>query len=163
MTTVIPLIIPTESTFLPHLWTMIVTDEVRLPGRKGLQYEQLLVAYDGSTQELVDGLCEQPVSSSLPFNDQIMGIPRFSSYLDKWGVSVSLGCQTLECSLHEREPQGRVGVVIDGPSLVHYIYNKVLEERLAKADILDSVLLCQKVGIDVVRFLDYLESIHIPM
>lgn len=92
-----------------------------------------------------------------------MGIPRLSGYLDGFGVSVLFGCRHVECSLRDCRPKGRGGVVIDGPSLVHHVYNKLLTEYSSRADLFDAVLQYTKVGDAVIEFLEYLESLHIPM
>ena len=92
-----------------------------------------------------------------------MGIPRLSGYLDRFGVPVLLGCQNLQCSFHDCLPRGRVGVVIDGPSLVHHVYNDLLKGSGPRVDCFDVVLQYAKVGDALVEFLQHLEKLHIPM
>ena len=93
-----------------------------------------------------------------------MGIPRLSSHIAQYGVPTLLGCQDPQCSFHQGSPRGMAGVVIDGPSLVHHVYGRLLSERSSEVDVVwDTIAPYSRIGSAVIDFLNLLESVHIPM
>ena len=92
-----------------------------------------------------------------------MGIPRLSGLLEPYGDRVHFGCKNSPCAQHETSRMGLAGFIIDGPSLVHYVYSESLRERTAVADMLDGLTCYEDVGNAVIQFLEYLGTLQIPM
>ena len=92
-----------------------------------------------------------------------MGIPRLSGLLEQYGDQVHLGCKHSHCAQHETSRTSLAGFVIDGPSLVHYVYSESLGERTAVADMFDGLTCYEDVGNAVIKFLEYLGTLQIPM
>ena len=55
-----------------------------------------------------------------------MGIPRLSHHLEPYSSPLDLGCNEVKC---KKRRQQRSKVIIDGPSLAHHVYQKLLTSK----------------------------------
>ena len=90
-----------------------------------------------------------------------MGIPYLLKRLQHYAKPTILGCATPDCESHTLTKIANI--VIDGPCLAYFVYNRLLAHKSTKLGPLDSQPTYRELGAAVIAFLEQLERCKLRM